>query len=158
MSPTQEIAVTFYGELSRDDKQLARSGQMARVIKENMGQSPGFPLLQIIEMPPRGHDLHQIVEHATGAMKSHVYRVLGAAREAGKQLTTALAARAVQEGIKLFTAESWDNNLVRLLECLQIVCAKRDEVVRFERKTLDGEVTYVETRGSYGGYCPPGWA
>ena len=38
MSPTQEIAVTFYGELSRDDKQLARSGQMARVIKENMGQ------------------------------------------------------------------------------------------------------------------------
>ena len=120
--------------------------------------SPGFPLLQIIKMPPRGHDLHQIVEHAIGAMKSHVYRVLGAAREAGKQLTTALAARAVQEGIKLFTAESWDNNLVRLLECLQIVCAKRDEVVRFERKTLDGEVTYVETRGSYGGYCPPGWA
>lgn len=38
MSPTQDIAATFYGELSHADKQLARSGQMALVLKEKLGQ------------------------------------------------------------------------------------------------------------------------
>lgn len=119
---------------------------------------PGIPLLQIIKMPPRGHDLHQIVEHAIGAMKSHVYRVLGEARQKGKQLTTALAVRAVQEGIKLFTAKSWDANLLRLLECLQIVAAPFGEIVRFERRDENEEIFHIEVRGTGGGYCPPGWS
>lgn len=38
MSPPQDIAATFYGELSHADKQLARSGQMALVIAEKLGQ------------------------------------------------------------------------------------------------------------------------
>lgn len=128
------------------------------VNKKKHLQYPGIPLLQIIKMPPRGHDLHQIVEHAIGAMKTHVYKVLGAARSQGKQLTTALAARAVQEGIKLFTPQSWDANLVRLQECLQIVAAPYGDVVRFERRDQDNQIFHIEVEGTGGGYCPPGWS
>ena len=41
---------------------------------------PGFPLLQVLKICPRGHDLHQIVEHAIGVIKSHVYKLLGDVR------------------------------------------------------------------------------
>ena len=40
---------------------------------------PGVPLMQFIRMPPRGHDLHQLVEHAIGAANGHVGKVLGKA-------------------------------------------------------------------------------
>ena len=37
---------------------------------------PGVPLLQRVTMPPQGHDAHQVVEHAIGAIKGFIARVL----------------------------------------------------------------------------------
>ena len=121
-------------------------------------EAPGFPVLQIIKMPPRGHDLHQIVEHAIGAMKSHVYRVLGEARQCGRVLTTAMAAEAVQAGILKYTAESWTKNLFRLLECVQIIAAERGELIQLKRKDQNDVEFFVEVRGTGGRYCHVAWS
>ena len=121
-------------------------------------EHPGFPVLQVIKMPPRGHDLHQIVEHAIGCIKSHVARVLGDARRMNRYLSTKMAADAVQAGCRKYTAEAWSKNLNRLLECLEVVAADRGQIIRFERIDRWGNMYEVIVRGTGGGYCPLRWS
>ncbi len=115
---------------------------------------PGFPLVQLFRMPPRGHDLHQMVEHAIGGLKNHVYKVLRKAHARGEQLTTKLVQNAAKEGSRLFTAESWSRNLVRLKECVRIVAAGRGEAVPIECVNSEGKVTARKVvMGTGGAYC-----
>lgn len=117
-------------------------------------RDPGVPLLQVIIMPTRGHDLHQIVEHAIGTWKGHVYKVLAEHRRKDRLLTTARVAAAVAEGIKLFGAEAWDNNLIRLQDCCRIVYANTNQDVVCGKRNNKGELIGQQTvKGTAGGYC-----
>ena len=117
--------------------------------------TPGIPLLQLLRVPPRGHDIHQIVEHAIGAMKVHVYKVLGTARAAGLELSTALVRQAIIEGCALFTAASWAANLPRLVNCLTLVAADQGEEVPVTTVSKAGVERTSVQRGTGGGYCQP---
>lgn len=121
---------------------------------------PGLPLLQLIRMPPRGHDLHQLVEHAIGAMKGHVGRGLRAARrEKGgvRNLTTQKVQELVREGCKLYDKDAWDANLPRLLQCIEVIATEKGKPtsVYVERKDAQGKKVKVMVRGTGGGYAPP---
>ena len=116
---------------------------------------PGVPLLQILRICPRGHDLHQIVEHAIGCIKSHVYKCLGEINhQFGRPLRTEDARRAVLEGAELYGPVAWSNNLPRLLDCLKLVSA--DWGVEVELEVVEGAVTRTIVQfGTGGNYCPP---
>lgn len=118
-------------------------------------KAPGVPLLQVIIMPTRGHDLHQIVEHAIGTWKQYVYKQLAAYKRADKMLTTARVAAAVAEGIKLFNAQSFEKNLVRLKECCRIVSANTNEDVVIRKRNRQGEDMgeTITVKGKAGRYC-----
>lgn len=115
---------------------------------------PGIPLLQLIKAPPRGHDWHQIVEHAIGALKGYVYRCFGAARARGHALTTKLVAEAIAEGAKLFTAASWAANLPRLLTCLRLIAAPEGQLVEVTVITKAGKRRTSMQKGTGGKYAP----
>jgi len=118
-------------------------------------ESPGIPLLQSLKVPPRGHDAHQIVEHAIGAMKGHVYKVLGQARARGEKLTTALVRQAIEEGCRLFTAASWAANLPRLWNCLRLIAAPKGQPMQITITLKSGRQRTSTQYGTGGGYCPP---
>ena len=122
----------------------------------------GVPLLQLLIMPVRGHDLHQIVEHTIGCAKAHANRVLGAARANDVQPTTEMCYKAVMDGSKLYTADSWDRNLRRLQICLRIIASPRNETLQVDLVRLDRwqneHIRVVKVNGTYGGYCPNPWS
>lgn len=124
------------------------------VNKKDHVEDPGVPLLQVVLMPTRGHDLHQIVEHAIGAWKTHVYKALHKARAQGKVLTTKLVSQAVAAGSKLFTAASWDKNLQRLKVAIKIIAADKGQIVRVPKRDRDGnKIGERDVPGTGGGYC-----
>ena len=110
-----------------------------------------FPvsLLQMLTIHPKGHDVHQIVEHSIGAIKSHVEKGMARALLQGMPLTTDLMWDLVMEGAQLFTAESWDKNMKRLHHALEIIAADSNEVYEFEYK---GKVRKIA--GQAGNYAP----
>ena len=113
---------------------------------------PGVPVMQIIMMPPRGHDLHQIIEHAIGVGKGHAARVLGRARMRREKLTTKLAYDAYQEGIKKYTAESWRRNFFKVCTALKLVRAREVDTVRWMERRPNGHVAYRSAKGTGGNY------
>jgi hypothetical protein len=42
-------------------------------------ECPGVPLMQMVQIPPKGGDLHQIVEHVNVCIKGHTGRLLSKA-------------------------------------------------------------------------------
>lgn len=116
---------------------------------------PGIPLLQLLKVPPRGHDIHQIVEHAIGVMKAWVYKCLGRARAEGVPITTALLSKIILEGCARFTAASWDSNLPRLWNCLRIIAAPKGQPVQVTVTSKSGKQRTSMQLGTGGGYCPP---
>lgn len=124
-------------------------------------EHPGLPLLQLIRMPPRGHDLHQLVEHAIGAMKGCVGRGLREARKSSggaSNLTTAKIIKLVEEGCELYGREAWDANLPRLLDCIKVIATPRGMrtgVFVKRRDVRNGKVYEIEVMGTGGGYAPP---
>lgn len=122
---------------------------------------PGVPLLQLMIMPPRGHDIHQIPEHAIGATKGHVAKELGKLRANNKRLTTGDCYTAVEAGSRLYKKESWEKNLKQLQICLEIVAAPKGTQLKVPvtRKDREGN-EIIETRpvyGTAGGFCPKPW-
>lgn len=117
-------------------------------------EEPGIPLLQLIRMPPRGHDSHQVVEHAIGALKGHVTKRFNAARALGKQLTTAFMVQVMQEGSKLFTALSWERNLPKWRNCLRLIAAEEGMPVTVTMTTKAGKQRTSVQLGTGGGYAP----
>lgn len=120
--------------------------------------APGTPIMQIVRMPPHGHDLHQIAEHAIGTGKGHTHTKLSSARANALQLTTKLAHNAMIEGVKLYTKESWASNLDRLMTCLAIVAAPESELLTVSRTTKSGILKQKTVKGTAGGYCPKQWS
>lgn len=126
--------------------------------KKKHKKRPGVPLLQIIFMPPHGHDLHQIAEHAIGAAKGHVRGELLNARRQSKRLTTLMAYNAMMEGSELYTGKSWLKNLVRLQHCCRIVAAPCETILEVETVNSKNERVTKYVRGTFGGYCPKAWS
>jgi hypothetical protein len=122
--------------------------------KEHL-KTPGVPLLQLLKMPARGHDVHQIVEHAVGCIKNHVYKELAAARAQGRELKTELIQKVVKDGSKKYTAASWEKNLIRLKECLKIVSADKGTPVTVWQRDRSGNTREVTVVAVGGAYCPP---
>lgn len=115
---------------------------------------PAFPLLQLIRMPPRGHDLHQLVEHAIGVVKRHVRKVFRKQYAQCRKLTTQMAVDAVREGAKRYTAESWSKNFVDLWYCLAIVAALETQKIEVVRLHPDGTIKARDmVPGTAGGFC-----
>ncbi len=107
-------------------------------------------LLQIIRINPKGHDIHQVVEHSIGAIKGHVGRELVQAVENSEPITTDLLWELVQDGTKLFDAQSWRGNQVKLTAALKVVAAQKDELVQVEYPV--GKIRWFP--GQAGNYAP----
>lgn len=140
----------FFVSLDRSSCHSFWTGNKRKVHLEE----PGIPLLQWLKMPPRGHDVHQIVEHAIGALKNYVNKVFGHARALGRALTTALMVQAMKEGSKLYTAESWDRNFPKLMNCLRIIAAEEGMPVEMTITTKAGKQRKTVQPGTGGGYAP----
>lgn len=139
------------------DRSTAHSFWLDKQQKRHV-EHPGTPIMQIIRMPPHGHDLHQIAEHAIGAAKGHVQRVLRKARAQAVPLTTKLAHDAMMAGAQLYTAESWAENLTRLMTCLDIVAAPKTTTLTVHYTTKGGTHKKKPVSGTAGGYCPKRWS
>lgn len=125
------------------------------VYKKHLVQ-PGVPLMHLIRMPPHGHDLHQLVEHANGVVKVHASKGMHrlVCESSGNHVLSADDVHElVQEGIKLFTAESHARNVRRWKECLRIVAARQGEIV--EVVNSSGKV--LKTPGTQGGHACKGF-
>ena len=121
------------------------------------GKAPS--LLQIVTIPPQGHDAHQIVEHAISAIKAWVNKQLRLCLKAGRQPTQALLDSAVKEGMLRFDAESLARNIRRLRDCMRVVAARTDKTVTYTREVYDNEEErWVEkqmfAQGTYGAFPP----
>lgn len=118
----------------------------------------GVPLLQVLIMPPHGHDLHQLVEHSIGSTKNYVKKVLGKARARNDPPGTKMCYDAVKKGSELYTKDSWAGNFERLQNCLKIVATDREHnvtiVMTHEDRWGHEHVREVVVRGTNGGYCP----
>lgn len=113
-------------------------------------ESMPLSLLQIIRICPKGHDFHQLVEHAIGAIKGHVSRNLVGAMDHQEPIESDLVWDLVQEAKGLFTDASWNANLVRLNHALRVIAAERSETVRFAYpKNVEREFA-----GQAGNYAP----
>ena len=122
---------------------------------EGMGPS----LLQLVTIPPQGHDAHQIVEHAISAIKAWVNKQLRLCLKAGKLPTQALLDSAVKQGMLRFDAGSLARNIRRLRDCMRVVAARTDKTVRYTREVYDNEEEkWVEkelfAQGTYGAFPP----
>lgn len=107
-------------------------------------------LLQVIRICPKGHDVHQLVEHAIGAIKGHVARGLREAVQDEEPMETDVVWDLVQDGTSLFDASAWAKNIKRLNIALRIIAAERSETVRF---CYPSEVER-EFPGQAGNYAP----
>ena len=132
--------------------------------REGHEMFPGVPLLQRVTMPPQGHDAHQVVEHAIGAIKGFIARVLACACRNGELLTCSMLYDAAMKGAELYDDDSLDRNLVQLYDCLRVIAAEVDEVVELKRmgwiKDPNGGTDKVwgekvmRVRGTAGGFPP----
>lgn len=119
---------------------------------------PGIPLLQLIRVPPRGHDLHQQVEHSIGISKRYARgRIRSAHGDSNPFLTLSLDSGHVQcrdilmwacEGANKYTAQSWESNLDRLCIALRSVAGEQHVCIEFCYKGKQ-----YEAFGTAGGYC-----
>ena len=94
----------------------------------------GVSLLQLVTMPPQGHDAHQVIEHAIGAIKGHVNRRLRELKREGTKPTQAMLHDAVRAGMLLFNAGSLARNIKRLRNCMRVVAAKERMKISFTRE------------------------
>jgi uncharacterized protein Usg len=118
-----------------------------------------FSLLQIYHVPPHGHDLHQIVEHAIGVIKKAVQSWMD--KHDTAQIKK-LKHRAIQDQAVLSSARytniSWRKNVHRLSVCLQLVAADRSTMIQpSEMRLVDGKMVIhnvgTPKRGLCGSYC-----
>ena len=119
----------------------------------------GVSLLQLVTMPPQGHDAHQLVEHAIGAIKGYVKKQLRKCVREGKKPTQATLHRAVKEGMLLYHAGSLARNIRQLRNCMRVVAARQGHNVTFTREVFDKrEDKWVEkqlcAKGTHGAFPP----
>lgn len=119
-------------------------------------ENPGVSLLQQAVLSPRSHDIHQIVEHAVGCIKS---RVNALCKAGCRRLPDVVAMdKAVQEGVKRFNAESWERNLPKLIDCLKVIATPRAHTctvnMTCSRKKTGRETVQRQVAGTQGGYAP----
>jgi hypothetical protein len=113
--------------------------------------SPGVSLLQLLRVPPFGHDLHQIIEHSIGVTKRHVRASVKKKRGSdlvGQDVQACELLAWAEEGAARFTAESWAKNLDRLHICLQLVAAEKHTVIVFWYHNRERRLP-----GTGGNYC-----
>lgn len=89
-------------------------------------------LLQIIRISPKGHDIHQAVEHSIGAIKRHVAAELVQATLHQEPIGTDLLWDLVQDGKLKYSAASWKANMVKLTWALEVIAADHTEMIEFE--------------------------
>lgn len=119
----------------------------------------GVSLLQLVTIPPQGHDAHQIVEHAIGAIKGWVNKQLRKCVREGRKPTQATLHRAVKEGMQRFHAGSLARNIRRLRDCMRVVAARQGDNILFTREVYDkAEDKWVEqqlcAKGTHGAFPP----
>jgi hypothetical protein len=113
--------------------------------------SPGVSLLQLLRVPPFGHDLHQIIEHSIGVTKRHVRASVKKKRGSdlvGQTIQACELLAWAQEGAAHFTADSWAKNLDRLHICLHLVAAEKSTLVSFVYRGR-----FHQLHGTGGNYC-----
>jgi hypothetical protein len=116
-----------------------------------------FCLLQIYHMPPHGHDLHQLVEHAIGVIKRAVQKWLNNLSQNLATVSHAEVQAQLNEAAKSYDNLSWRKNVHRLFVCMKIVAADVNEFVQpTELKLEEGELVVHskgrKQRGTAGGY------
>ena len=108
-------------------------------------------LLQLIRICPKGHDVHQHVEHSIGVIKVSVAKELCRSAELDEPLNTDLVWELVQDAKTSYHAGSWKDNLVKLRAALKVIAADSGEAVVIEypqghHRTFPGQA---------GNYAPP---
>jgi hypothetical protein len=111
-------------------------------------ERPAISMLQNVQTPPSGHDIHQVPEHAIGTTKAHARRSLAQKRRQGSDMSTGELYEAVCTGSKRFGSLAVDRNLHRMVDCHRIVAADTSE-----RVTVMRGKKVVTVKGTHGGYC-----
>lgn len=111
----------------------------------------GISLLCLLRMPPNGHDLHQIPEHAIGCIKGHVGRQLAEWCTTGRDVTCEDVVNWVDQGTQLYGLAAIQANMLRLRHCLRLITADRDTLVTV---VIKDQVKVL--RGLKGRYAPQG--
>lgn len=120
----------------------------------------GISMLQILRIPPHGHDLHQIVEHAIGVLKHAVHVYLdnypGIVRS---QVVFSDVVTQMEQAMPTYGATAWYKNMHRLKSCLLVVAAPREENVLVTKLRFDAArnswatVPWKKVSGTAGNYC-----
>lgn len=95
-------------------------------------QDMPLSLLQLIRICPKGHDLHQHVEHSIGVMKAAVAKELVRAACLDEPLNTDLVWELVQDAKARYHDGSWRENMVKLRAALRVVAADHGEQVQIQ--------------------------
>ena len=109
--------------------------------------------MQLLAIPPRGHDIHQCVEHCIGCCKRHTSTALNASKRSLRDLRHADVQKMVIAGARLYTAESWLANLHKLVQCLRVISTPVKVVIPVTKISRTGKKTEVHRSGTGGNYA-----
>ena len=108
--------------------------------------------LQLLAIPPRGHDIHQNVEHCIGCCKKHTGKKLNSSKRSLREWSHAELQSIVVAGARQYTDESWRANLRRLVQCLRVISTPVSVVIPVIKTSKKGRETVVQRRGTEGNY------
>lgn len=114
--------------------------------------------VQMVAIPPHAHDIHQCPEHAIGATKGFVTNYIRRHVASMKKMSDTELQQLVREGAAQYTAQSWRENMDRLMQCLRLISAPTDEWVTVTHHAGASSAKRRMTekrRGTDGNYCYP---
>lgn len=123
----------------------------------------GIPLLQMIQLCPNGHDIHQCPEHAIGVLKSEASKIIHEhpmgvpdTQVIYQALQDVVDGKGGEEVCK-FGPETMYSQMNRLRNCLKVVSTPRDEWVELDMesccKTKGVTQRKVRVQGTGGNYA-----
>ena len=122
-----------------------------------------IPFLQCVHIAPRGHDLHQMPEHAIGCIKGHFTRHFANVDVLLSDLSHACFQKVVLAGAELYGKDAWRANIERWYKCCLFVGSPtnftisidRDLTCSRSRRGKRKRCELVERSGLGGSYCYP---
>lgn len=114
--------------------------------------------VQMVAIPPHAPDEHQLPEHAIGTVKGHVTKIVRRTDRPVKDMRHTWLQELVRQGAAKYTADSWRENMHRLMQCLRLISAPTDQWVTVTHHAGESSAKRRRTekrRGTDGNYCYP---
>lgn len=120
-----------------------------------------IPMLQCVPIPPRGHDLHQMPEHAIGCIKGNFMRAFKCVDVLMSEYSHYDFQDIVNSGQRLYGADAWRANIKRWYTCCLLVGTPTNRFVDLNSDSMVAEGSSSKGRkrgrherpGTGGDYC-----